>query len=254
MRDITPAVSNRARDGGQVISMNVGLKRNGRDGMASAMSGPGRHKVTRRRSGPAKQLGRPPGSSAEETVARLVEAAQVHFGTHGYSGARMTEIAAAAGITHSSTYQYFASKRELYQAAFHAALAELLPEYMDAIRIDGPLREKIKAIFLASARTHERKPTITPFLASIPIEIRRHPDLVPSLQEGAELLTALIEMFSHARQHGEIPTEANDMDLIMAFLGSAMGIGLLSHGLPESKMGAAVDILLAAFDGELFKD
>jgi hypothetical protein len=72
--------------------------------------------------------------------------------------------------------------------------------------------------------------------------------------KGTELLTALIEMFSKARQRGQIPAEANDMGLIMAFIGSAMGIGLLSHGLPDSNMGAAVDILLAAFDGELFTD
>ncbi|GFG80244.1 hypothetical protein A5656_18185 [Mycobacterium gordonae] len=171
---------------------------------------------------------------------------------HGYAGARMTEIAAAAGITHSSTYQYFASKRELYQAAFHAALTELLPAYRDAIDLDGPVRDKIKAIFRASARTHRHTPAITPFLASIPIEIRRHPDLLPSLQEGTELMTSLVDMFSAARSRGEIHTTATDMELIMAFLGAAMGIGLLSHGLPDSNMDAMVDILLAAFDGELF--
>jgi AcrR family transcriptional regulator len=211
--------------------------------------------ITRRRSKGTKQLGRPPGSSAEDTVARLLDAAQVQFGAHGYSGARMTEIADAAGVTHSSIYQYFASKRDLYRAVFDAAQAELLPQYVEAIASGDTLRDQIKAIFQASARTHARKPAITPFLASIPLEIRRHPDLLPSLaQEGAELITPLTAMFDAARQRGEIPAGADDLDLVIAFVGAVMGAGLLCYGLSEGPMDSAVDILVATLDGRFFKD
>lgn len=86
------------------------------------------------------RVGRPPGRNGEETICRLVEAAVVNFGDRGYAGARMTEIAAAAGITHSSIYQYFTSKKELYRAAFEAAHAELLPEYVAAIQKQTPSR------------------------------------------------------------------------------------------------------------------
>lgn len=211
--------------------------------------------TTRRRGRPAKVRGRPPGSSAEDTVARLLDAAQEHFGAHGYSGARMTEIADAAGVTHSSIYQYFASKQELFRAVFDAALAELLPQYLEAISTADKLRDQLKAVFQASARTHAREPTITPFLASIPLEIRRHPDLLPSLAEqGSELMASLTAMFDKARERGEIPSDADDLDLINAFIGAVMGVGLLCYGLSDRPMDAAVDILLAAFDGKFFSD
>jgi AcrR family transcriptional regulator len=167
----------------------------------------------------------------------------------------MTEIATVAGITHSSIYQYFASKRELYQAAFESAQAELLPQYLEAIKTGATLKEQIKAIFRASARTHERKPTITPFLASIPIELRRHPDLLPTLQaESSQLMASLSDMFASARRRGEIPTGADDMDLLVGFIGAVMGIGLLSYGIQTGRMGTAVEMLLAALDGEFFAD
>lgn len=209
--------------------------------------------VTRRRSQPARLRGRPPGSSAEDTIARLLNAAQTHFGAHGYSGARMTEIADAAGVTHSSIYQYFASKQELFRAVFDAAQAELLPQYVEAISASDTLQDQLKAIFRASARTHARNPTITPFLASIPLEIRRHPDLLPPLaQQGDDLIAPLTGMFDQARQRGEIPADTNDLDLIIAFIGAVMGVGMLCYGLSDDRMDSAVEILLATFDGRFF--
>lgn len=212
-------------------------------------------KASLRRGGEPKQRGRPPGATAEDTVKRLVEAAQAQFGMHGYSGARMTEIASAAGITHSSIYQYFASKRELYQAAFEAALGELVPEYLAATNNSGTLRDRLGAIMLASARAHQRAPLITPFLASLPIELRRHPDLMPALEElGSGLVSALGAMFAEARERGEIASDIADRDLLVGFIGAAMGIGLLSYALPDGDMAAAVDVLLAGLNGNLFRD
>lgn len=178
----------------------------------------------------------------------------MHFGAHGYSGARMTEIADAAGVTHSSIYQYFASKRDLYRAVFDSAQADLLPQYQEAIAGGATLRDQIKAIFQASARTHARNPVITPFLASVPLEIRRHPDLLPSLAEGGrELLEPLTAMFDRARDLGEIDSATDDLSLVIAFIGAAMGVGLLSYGVSDGPMDAAVDILLATLEGQFFK-
>lgn len=218
------------------------------------MGTPAERKGSLRRSGGAKQLGRPPGATAEDTVKRVVDAAQEQFGMHGYSGARMTEIASAAGITHSSVYQYFASKKELYQAAFQAALGELLPEYLEATVTQESLRDRLAGIMRASARAHHRSPAITPFLASLPVELRRHPDLVPSLELlGGDLMTSLSTMFADARRNDEIAPEITDRDLLVGFIGSAMGIGLLSYALPDGDMAAAVEVVVAGLNGTLFR-
>ena len=208
-----------------------------------------------RRSGAAKQRGRPPGATAEDTVSRLVEAAQTHYGMYGYAGARMTEIAAAAGITHSSIYQYFASKRDLYQAAFSAALAELLPEYSIAAKTETTLKGRLTAIVRASARVNERDPKITPFLASVPIELRRHPELITPLQElGDDVMAPLSQIFAEARKNGEIASAISDRDLMVSFIGAAMGIGLLSYALPDGDMNAAVEVFIAGIEGTLFSN
>ena len=93
------------------------------------------------------RIGRPPGSRREDTVARLLAAAQDHFGRHGFAGARMVEIAKDAGITHSAVYGYFASKNELYDAAVQAALDRLIPEYLQGISGAATLQEQLGALF-----------------------------------------------------------------------------------------------------------
>jgi AcrR family transcriptional regulator len=83
-------------------------------------------------------------------------------------------------------------------------VSELLPEYRSAIAAEDDFRSRVRAIFRASARIHARNPTITPFLASLlPIELRRHPDLLPSLQtDGDDLVSVFVAMFDEARQRG----------------------------------------------------
>ena len=208
-----------------------------------------------RRRSQGGRIGRPPGRTRDETIERLVSAAQEHFGSRGFAGARLVEIAADAGVTHSSIYQYFLSKEDLYRSAFDAAQRSLLPRYLASVENETTLRGQLGAIFHASAAVHNEDPNITPFLASVPVEVRRHPELLGALQElGGPLVAALHELFEAARQRGEIPPDTPDNGLLLAFIGSAMGIGLLSHGLGMDSMDQAVDIVLRAFDGELFSD
>jgi hypothetical protein len=41
-------------------------------------------------------------------------------------------------------------------------------------------------------------------------------------------------VFDKARQHGEMSADAGDLDLIIAFIGAVMGVGLLGYGLSDS--------------------
>jgi AcrR family transcriptional regulator len=58
--------------------------------------------------------------SAEERRNRILEAAVEVFAEHGYTAAKMQDIAARAGVVPSVLYDHFASKREL-----HITLLEL---------------------------------------------------------------------------------------------------------------------------------
>jgi AcrR family transcriptional regulator len=58
----------------------------------------------------------------------ILEAALDVFAEQGFEGATTKEIAARAGVTHGLIYFYFASKEELFQAAFQLTLSGVAKE------------------------------------------------------------------------------------------------------------------------------
>jgi len=71
-------------------------------------------------------MGRPKASSVDEaTRERLLGAAARAFGSVGFSGARLEDIAAEAGIRRSSLLYHFDSKQTLYTAVLEHAFGEL---------------------------------------------------------------------------------------------------------------------------------
>lgn len=47
---------------------------------------------------------------------RILEAADAHFSAHGFTGANLDAIAAAAGVSKMTVYSHFASKEDLFEA------------------------------------------------------------------------------------------------------------------------------------------
>lgn len=81
------------------------------------MSGPGvvnRHTVRRRKAG------RPPGRSAEQTRARILDAALDLFGAQGYGATSMSAVAAEAGLSMTGLVHHFPSKPDLLTAVLEA--------------------------------------------------------------------------------------------------------------------------------------
>jgi AcrR family transcriptional regulator len=64
--------------------------------------------------------GAPDDFSRNERIDRILRAAQQAFLEHGYHGASTDMIQAAAGVSKSTVYRYFANKEELFRAAFEA--------------------------------------------------------------------------------------------------------------------------------------
>ena len=57
---------------------------------------------------------------------RIIEAAWVNFGEHGYSGGSLAQIAETVGIKKQSIYTYFKSKDELYETIAKEAMQKEL--------------------------------------------------------------------------------------------------------------------------------
>lgn len=73
-----------------------------------------------------------------ETRARLLAAAKLVFEDDGFLGARISDIAERAGLSHGSFYHYFDSKEQIFRevAAVHEALLTAPPDHPEPV--DGP--------------------------------------------------------------------------------------------------------------------
>ena len=71
-------------------------------------------------------MGRPPASRFEiDTPTRILDAAEHAFAIAGLAGARLADIAGAAGIRRPSLLYHFSSKERLYGAVVERAFAVL---------------------------------------------------------------------------------------------------------------------------------
>lgn len=88
--------------------------------------------------------------SADQRRASLLAAAAAEFGAHGYGGASLRGIAAAAEITTPVIYDHFESKAELYSALAWQLADDLLAHWSGAAQggsAEDVLRAVIDAIF-----------------------------------------------------------------------------------------------------------
>jgi AcrR family transcriptional regulator len=134
--------------------------------------------------GEPRRRGRPPNTPSDQTAAAIVDAARREFAAHGYAGTSNRSIAAAAGLTHTAIYNHFDSKAGLFTAVFTQAqdllVAEL--ERAEAAHQTGPVLPG--ALIEAIDALQRLDPTYVDFMASMYVEVRRHPELQVVFQQG----------------------------------------------------------------------
>jgi AcrR family transcriptional regulator len=114
-----------------------------------------------------RQIGRrktPSQRRARDTVAAIVEAAAQVFTRHGYAAGTTNRIAARAGVSVGSVYQYFPNKDALlaevhksHQLQARAMVSRLLDEWQSE-RLE--LRAKLRRFLLEIVALHTRSPDL----------------------------------------------------------------------------------------------
>jgi AcrR family transcriptional regulator len=84
---------------------------------------------------------------APERRAQLLDVARRVFGTSGFHGVSMEDVAKEAGITKPILYDHFSSKKDLYLALLDADLAGLHEKVREALDSPAGNRERIKRSF-----------------------------------------------------------------------------------------------------------
>jgi AcrR family transcriptional regulator len=202
-----------------------------------------------RRREPARRLGRPVAALGAETRARILRAARERFAAGGYRRTSNQAIAAAAGVTPTALYHYFASKAELFAAAHETALAVLLEAYREAAsRSDDPI-EQLCALIEANVGLNRAHPGLAEFLALAPLEAQRHPELAARLAaRGDEVGALLREILAAGVASGRLPA-ALPLDAAVTLLTAAsFGLAWIHGVLPSAE---AHEAALRAFQSLL---
>lgn len=197
----------------------------------------------------SKPLGRPKGRDSGETRDRIIQAARACLVEKGYGGTTLKDVAEGAGITRAAIYPYFASKPLLYAAVFEEAVSVLADVYQQAIELEGSLKDKLRLVLKAASDLHEQHADDTAILATIPIELRRHPELAELLVDGQNRFTELQNrLFEQAADSGEMPAKYQADDLLLTFIGGAMGMALMQYGSGIGSMSRSTELLLELID------
>lgn len=116
------------------------------------------------------------------TEERILSAAHRVFVQRGTAGARMQQIADAAGVNKALLHYYFRSKERLAEAVFLRSARMLFPTMMRVLASDLPLREKLEQAVRTELALLEEHPFLPGYILS---ELQYRPDRLPALLEQA---------------------------------------------------------------------
>lgn len=178
-------------------------------------------------------------SDADDTRARLVDAAAEVFSEKGYDGAGVQEIARRAGLTTGAIYGRFSGKAELLREAIADRCTDELDELFDQQRFQGHVSDVIR---VAGAHLVERGDadvrTGEALLLEAFVAARRDPEIRVGvkaiLEERAASLAAIIEA---AKEDGSVDP-AVDTDAAVRFC-HAVGLGFLIYDALDVELPAA---------------
>ena len=82
-----------------------------------------------------------------ETVQRMLDAAEILFLEHHYADVSVSQVAEAAALTKGAVYHYFPSKEQLYLAMLHRDLASKRELYRNvAVAVDATAAERLRRL------------------------------------------------------------------------------------------------------------
>lgn len=155
----------------------------------------------------------------EDRPQEIVEAAFAAFAEHGYSQARVEDVARRAGVSKGLTYLYFRTKEELFKAVIRHVVTRRVEALIRVVEqtelssedfLRGPMLDFMQRI------PDSRVPVVIRLLLA---EAPRHPDLVDYYWENvvSRGLTAIRRFLERGIERGEFRRTAVD-DLPQLFI------------------------------------
>ncbi|MGA3045979.1 MAG: TetR/AcrR family transcriptional regulator [Terracidiphilus sp.] len=195
---------------------------------------------------------------ADQTRARILDAAVQEFSSNGLAGARTEQIAEAAGVNKALLYYYFSSKQALYDAALETVARRVVSSSLASMGTECSAGERLVQFAL---NHFDRIHTQRTFQSLMQQEMMR-------LHQGEEnavaplvdkvfrpMMSRLREVFQEGKSSGEL-VQVDEMQIMYAALGanvfyflSAPVVAIMTDTDPfapdalESRRKAAIEYL-----------
>lgn len=129
-----------------------------------------------------------PHNHQRDTEALILQAAEREFLEKGYSGAKTTAIAQAAGVTHAMLHYYFRTKEKLFEKIVADKMDKLKRVMFGVIgNPDLPLRERIKQGVEQHFDFIAENPLLPRFIFN---ELHEHPERIDQVKNSIASIAA----------------------------------------------------------------
>jgi AcrR family transcriptional regulator len=210
---------------------------------------------------PARRRGRPADRSSEETRAAILATAHRLFGSAGYAGVSVEQVAVESGVTERAVYHYFPTKRALFDAASEAALARMVEEIRGRVFVHDAVRDRLTGYIDVFRVLHRTDPHLVPFIGMMLVDAASHDDRDRRAQArrstaessaGAAIQVFLAALVDDAQRNGELHPDV-DRDAAITLLSMVgRGMSLVALSDPDT-FGPMLDELERLVAGQLFE-
>lgn len=129
-----------------------------------------------------------PHNHQRDTEALILQAAEREFLEKGYSGAKTTAIAQAAGVTHAMLHYYFRTKEKLFEKIVADKMDKLKRVMFGVIgNPDLPLRERLKQGVEQHFDFIAENPHLPRFIFN---ELHEHPERIDQVKNSIATIAA----------------------------------------------------------------
>jgi len=153
---------------------------------------------------------------AERTRAEILDVATAEFAAHGYSGARVDEIAALTRTTKRMIYYHFGGKRQLYMAVLERAYARIRGAEQQVNVDDMDPVTAVRRIAEVTFDHHEAHPEFIRLVSIENIHRAEHlRELATTVDLGTPVVRLLDELLDRGRRLGLFHADADAIDIHM---------------------------------------
>jgi len=134
---------------------------------------------------------------------RILAAAVRVFAERGYETARVSDIAAEAGVAYGLVYHYFGSKDAVLEAVCHDAWGRLASAIEAVADAALPAQERLERVVKIVLRSWRDDPDLVRLLVR---EINRNPEMEDELPEIAAAFASLERIVAGGQHDGSLRT------------------------------------------------